>query len=705
MFTFRHSRIGGRLTLAIQKYQQREYLMGMISATPQGERDAIERAQRGSAAAFELLYQSHQRRVYLLCLRMSGNPADAEDLAQEAFLQVFRKITTFRGECEFSTWLHRLTVNVVLTHRRRKRLPQVVLDPQRKQTAGESGEPCLAALRTMPADLLERIGMERALAELLPKGRAVVMLHDLEGYTHREIAAALECSAGTSKAHLHRAHQKLREVLQAGPRQGRATASGCVPAASGGGRVVGPARAEAGTMAWRRPAAEPTVDARRLLFVHRQRAAIQRCLPQLCRQPWAVSVEAALTELDLAPRLRSSPGSGPSYDLVLAEFPSPLVAPILRQLHLAGGGTPIIFLAEPAHAHAAAELARQSRGGDWIAMNDGLAELPDKVRRALDAEHLRRQRDSAREELRQTHAHLRALMGNPTYGIARFDPSGRLLEGNQALAAMFGYATREEMTAAAHAPGGLGFPLVAMSTLGVKAVEREWRRKDGSSLPVRCSGLEVSGGTGARGESQVIVEDLTAQRAQVARLRHHATTDALTGLVNYGELLEVLERELQRSQRTGLDLALVLLDLDGLKGINDSYGHLVGNRALSRIAMRLVSCCRSMDTSGRFGGDEFAIIAPKTGAVAAELLALRIRACCQTDVELPRLSVSIGTACHTGGAASIESLLAAADSALYRAKSQRKRALVEAPARLRKQFSADTVSPSLARVRMVSGAR
>jgi len=679
--------------------------MGIISATPQGERDAIERAQRGSAAGFELLYHSHQRRVYLLCLRMSRNPADAEDLVQEAFLRVFRNITSFRGECEFSTWLHRLTVNVVLTHQRRKQLPQVVLDPQRKRTAGESGEPCPAALRTMPSDLLERIGMERALAELLPKGRTVVMLHDLGGYTHREIATALECSTGTSKAHLHRAHQKLREVLKVGPRPGRAAASGCVPAAAGGARAVGPAQAEAGTMVWRRSAPEPTVDARRLLFVHRQRAAIQRCLPQLGLQPWAVSADAALTELDLVARLPSSPGSGLGYDLVLAEFPSPLVAPTLRQLHLAGGGTPIIFLAEPAHAHAAAELARQSRRGDWMAMNDGLAELPDKVRRALDAEHLRRQRDSAREELRQAHAQLRALMGNPTYGIARCDPSGRLLEGNQALAAMFGYATRQEMTAAAQAPGGLGFPLVATSTLGVKAVEQEWRRKDGSSLPVRCSGLEVSDGTGARGESQVIVEDLTAQRAQVAGLRRHATTDALTGLVNYGELLEVLQQELLRSQRTGLDLALVLLDLDGLKGINDSYGHLVGNRALSRIATRLVSCCRSIDTPGRFGGDEFAIIAPKTGAVAAELLALRIRACCQSDAELPRLSVSIGTACHTGGATSIESLLAAADSALYRAKSQRQRALVEAPVRRRKEFPADAESPALVGVRMERAAR
>ena len=176
---------------------------------------AIRRAQQGDPVAFERLYQLHKGRVYSLCLRMVGNPAEAEDLTQEAFLQLFRKIHTFRGESAFSTWLHRLAVNVVLMQLRRKQLPQVSLEETIE--TDESGE----GVKREPGadDLLlvgsiDRVSLEDAI-EQLPHGyRLVFLLHDVEGYEHNEIAKMLGCSIGNSKSQLHKARLRLRELLR-----------------------------------------------------------------------------------------------------------------------------------------------------------------------------------------------------------------------------------------------------------------------------------------------------------------------------------------------------------------------------------------------------------------------------------------------------------------------------------------------------------
>ena len=181
---------------------------------PECERRAIQQAQRGGAEGFEFLYDRHKQRVYSLCLRMTGNPAEAEDLAQEAFLQLFRKIGTFRGESAFSTWLHRLAVNVALMRLRRKQLPQAPL--QECFDAGQTPTPqhALGAFDQSLVGAIDRIFLDRALSQLAPEHHAVVMLHDVAGYNHREIAAALGCSHGASRVHLHRAHIKLRRILQ-----------------------------------------------------------------------------------------------------------------------------------------------------------------------------------------------------------------------------------------------------------------------------------------------------------------------------------------------------------------------------------------------------------------------------------------------------------------------------------------------------------
>ncbi len=169
-----------------------------------------QRAAGGDLGAFEELYERHNRRVYSLCLRMTQNVAEAEDLAQEAFIQLFRKIGSFRGESAFTTWLHRLTVNQVLMHFRKKgvKLEQTTDD-------GETPVQIVAGTQNpnqMP--VVDRIALDRAIGQLPPGYRTVFVLHDVEGHEHEEIAGMLGCSVGTSKSQLHKARMKLRTLLR-----------------------------------------------------------------------------------------------------------------------------------------------------------------------------------------------------------------------------------------------------------------------------------------------------------------------------------------------------------------------------------------------------------------------------------------------------------------------------------------------------------
>jgi RNA polymerase sigma-70 factor, ECF subfamily len=177
------------------------------------EAEAIERAKQGDAEAFALLYGLHKRRVYSLCLRMTGNSAKAEDLTQEAFLQLFRKIGTFRGESAFSTWLHRMAVNVVLMQLRKKSLPVVSLE-ETLESKDETPKKELGAQDPGLSSSIDRLRLQRAVEALPPGYRRIFVLHDVEGYEHNEIATLLGCSIGNSKSQLHKARMKLRESLK-----------------------------------------------------------------------------------------------------------------------------------------------------------------------------------------------------------------------------------------------------------------------------------------------------------------------------------------------------------------------------------------------------------------------------------------------------------------------------------------------------------
>lgn len=183
------------------------------------QQELIRRAQAGDGQAFSALYGLHKRRVYSLCLRMVHHVEDAEDLTQEAFLQIYRKLNTFRGESAFSTWLHRVVVNVVLMSLRKRTGRELPLDDMTQEEDREAPKMVLAFEDPELRQSLSRIALERALDHLPPGYRLVFALHDIFGYEHQEAAEMLGCSAGNCKSQLHKARMKLRAVLQKEPQE------------------------------------------------------------------------------------------------------------------------------------------------------------------------------------------------------------------------------------------------------------------------------------------------------------------------------------------------------------------------------------------------------------------------------------------------------------------------------------------------------
>jgi RNA polymerase sigma-70 factor (ECF subfamily) len=181
--------------------------------------ELVERAAAGDHGAFAEIYSLHKRRIYSLCLRMVGNPAEAEDLAQEAFLQLHRKIGTFRGESAFSTWLHRLTINVVLMRLRKKGLQLISLDEAMEPTTEERPGRSFGANDLSLTGAIDRLALQKAIDDLPAGYRLIFILHDIEGYEHNEIADMLNCSIGNSKSQLHKARLKLRDALRIDPRE------------------------------------------------------------------------------------------------------------------------------------------------------------------------------------------------------------------------------------------------------------------------------------------------------------------------------------------------------------------------------------------------------------------------------------------------------------------------------------------------------
>jgi len=174
--------------------------------------DMVKRAQEGDADAFASLFHQHKARIYSVCLRMTNNTAEAEDLTQDAFLQVFRKLATFRGDSALSTWLYRIAVNTVLMHFRKKALRQISLDEPYNQDA-KTVRREYGIRDDRLTGSVDRIALARAIKELPDGYRTIFLLHEVEGYEHQEIAELLDCSVGNSKSQLHKAKLRIRELL------------------------------------------------------------------------------------------------------------------------------------------------------------------------------------------------------------------------------------------------------------------------------------------------------------------------------------------------------------------------------------------------------------------------------------------------------------------------------------------------------------
>jgi RNA polymerase sigma-70 factor (ECF subfamily) len=182
------------------------------------ELEIVARARQGDEQAFAALFEAHKKRVYALCLRMTGDVADAEDLTQDAFVQVFRKIAAFRGDSAFSTWLYRVAVNTVLMKLRARKTREISLDEpislESSSVPREYGGSDLHLQGTV-----DRIALIRAISDL-PRGyREIFILHEVAGYGHQEIARLLHCSTGNTKSQLHKARLKIRESLLAGKKR------------------------------------------------------------------------------------------------------------------------------------------------------------------------------------------------------------------------------------------------------------------------------------------------------------------------------------------------------------------------------------------------------------------------------------------------------------------------------------------------------
>src|ERR1700690_2919109 len=410
----------------------------------------------------------------------------------------------------------------------------------------------------------------------------------------------------------------------------------------------------------------------RILF-YSDAAAAERCVQELKRAHFELSADIVLKSEQFADRLKSK-----VYDIIVAEYPAPnwQRTQALEVLHQLDKGVPLIYVTYIDQAETIAKLITKG-AGDCIEM-ENVGHLPVAVRRVLGESKLREQRDQAEKKLRHSQARYRALVGNLAYGMCRWNMEGRLVDVNQALVTMLGYPSKKELMT--EGLTGIIFrdPSIRKQILEgggsdnqVKPVEIDWKRKDGTNLKVRLSGREILGERGKIDGYEVIVENVTNQRELEDSLRDQATKDSLTGLANYRHLIDILDGEIKRSARTARQFALLLFDLDQLKTINDRYGHVTGSRALCRLAGALCVGCRDIDTAARFGGDEFTLGLPETGAEPADLVAHRICNTLASDGGEPKLSVSVGVAIYPQDGQAIEALLSAADVALYAMKAKR----------------------------------
>ena len=410
----------------------------------------------------------------------------------------------------------------------------------------------------------------------------------------------------------------------------------------------------------------------RILFVEDNPADVELCMRELRKAKLDVRADIVESENEYLQKLAAE-----SYDIVLADYRLGGWTGVdaFKLLKEQGTHIPFVLVTGVLGDDIAVDCIKQGVS-DYV-LKDRLARLPLAISRALHEKYLLEARNHIYDQLQQSEQKFRTLAETIASGIFIFLGS-HCQYANRAAEIITGYSNEELLSMTAWELFHPEF-CEAVIQMGLNRAKGNWSARrcevqiatkscETRWLDVTTCSIET---TGLSGEL-LTAFDITARKNAEDEIRRLSASDSLTGLANYGQLLSAFDLESERYRRTGRSFALVLLDLDGLEKINNTYGHLVGSRALCRVGNILRARCRTLDTAARYGGDQFAILLPETAAEAAEGLAQRLAETVQNDGELPAISVSFGASVHPTNGTTFNDMLRVADDELNLMKGRRR---------------------------------
>jgi len=405
-----------------------------------------------------------------------------------------------------------------------------------------------------------------------------------------------------------------------------------------------------------------------ILYLEDNAADLELCLKGLARAELQFHCDPACTLEEFSEKLAAH-----TYDVILSDYKlsGGTGMDAFAFMHAQSIRVPFILITGAIGEEKVASCMKS--GVDDVVMKSCLTRLPLAIRRALEEEKVSRAQKCAEVALRESEERFRTLADTSPSAIFIYEGI-ECRYANRAAEEITGY-TRAELMATS------SWELLHPASREI-LIEKAWARlqgrddaqrfdikilrKDGSArwLDLIIGRIDLHGSPAGLFNAR----DITQRKLEEEEIRLQVQTDPLTGLANYRWLVAALEGEVQRSRRTGRIFSLAILDLDDLKKINDTHGHLAGSRALCRLSNVLRKQCRSIDLIARYGGDEFCVLLPETTADGASHFIQRVRERLSRDPEEPRLSVSGGISVFPENGDTLETLFSAADHALYSMK-------------------------------------